>query len=285
MSLLIETEHALTNYAGDNIVAYGSHLSDDIRVSPGRVIGEEEYRVLEHNPADIVPFSYMSMVTGKHFVNVTFPSTPLEMQFVRYHHQDSSDPAIKDAKQRLTHSLIKELIEARPGFTDTASFYDVGTVVEDVETLQDGEIIKTKNEKEASDIIERICSAGLTFVLSDFEGFTLEEGKFVNAVGVKINHPAEKRIALTRPEEKDRKRGRFEIRTGKLRALGNYEEVDHFNEHILKAHHDKLESRMRLAGFVVARAVFRQDELYPFNVDEADLSIAEAIRELVERQA
>ena len=284
MAVLHETEEALFEYRGLDDEGFGSHVVDDVSVAAGRVIGEKEFSIAEDDPMDINRFSTMGLITHRPYVDIVKPVTPLSMQIVTYHRTDNSNPDLARRKLLVARSLATELADSLPGHHDKALYFDVKEDHIDDDEYPLGEELETHSPAESAEAIADLCLNGvLTVVLADFADLPLEEDRFVNAIGVKINHPVELKINLNCTNKKDRKG--FELRTGKQRALRSYEEVDLFNVHILDQYHKNLERSMQFAGLVVARAVYTEDKFYPFNVDEADRSIAEAIKELGERQA
>ncbi len=283
MSVLYETEEALHQYKSNLDSSYGSHLVDDVSFANGRVIGEKEFDIAEDDPMDINRMATLGLITHRPYVDVVKPMVPLNLQIVTYHRQDESDPAIVNKKLLVARRLAEEIADSMPSHHDNVFYYEVGHVTAEDGEYFGGEVIEAEDDQTAAEEIANICIGGmLTVVLSDFEGLPLggNDRQFSNAVGVKINHPIEKAVEI--PKSVVQSRARFEVRTGKKSALGSKDEVELFNVKMLREHHQRLESQMRLAGFAVASALFSANDSYPFNVTDVDLSIAKAIQELSE---
>lgn len=275
MALLRYTEDALFDLQLERTQrAYGVHLNDEASSDIGRRIGQVMFNPLEHTPAQIARFSMMGIITGEDFVDVNMPVTPLDMNIVAHYRKDNSDPIISNQKKKLMSSISEQIVDARPGITDRVAFYAVTETDEQID--DDFELIQTNDPKEAAQAIADLCLDGLTFVLSDFEGLPLEDIESVQqrAIGVKINAPLEKEVAKARGSH---------LKLGGTREQSS-NGIEFFNEQVLAPHHDRLAKRMELAGFAVAQTVFTLDSPYFFDVPSTDLSLAEAIDQVIQNK-
>lgn len=286
MSLLPETNIALAEWNANRQRETGMHMGPRLAVGvPGQAVSEVQYDLIRHVGLRPNVMSLMGLVTGEEYIDTVMPAHPLDVNVVVHH-----DPAQKNLpqylspmalyKQRLGSEISTSIDESLTGYADRARVYVVGEPVKE-ELIDYGvDVIEgTADGRSAAEATAEICERGLTFVISDFNNFPLHEVAsvdFTDTVAIKANHEYEVELPANK--------GRM--------SMSGLKEVDTNNSNKLnkalayqEAMNLEREDRLKAAGIVVARAVFKHAVLAGIDYRCLDDQIAGAVQTINHRQA
>lgn len=275
---LPETESAFSQLTSN--MAHGDGMHTLYRPAVGsssRIIGEEEFNPLKHNPLHVNPLSFGGIVTGKNHVQVVNPNKPVATNLVIHRCVDAlEDSQVAAAKAILMDGMATtmEQVALDAGMGNVVTRYVVGHPLDyDWDDIRN-EIVPAETEEDTAEEIRTISSEGLTFIFSTFDDLRFDEKDFLQgAVAVKINHARDLYVTP----------GQGVIPAGEIREVDtdDPEELEVVNE-ILAGYHASIENSLNAAGLLVARVIFDGSGEYGIDIDKTDTELSTKIIELAQ---
>jgi len=279
MSLLEQTQNALTEYSGNRQRGFGIHLGRQPKTNrPGINLGEIPFDGTKHSFADINPFSIAEIATGIPHVQQTLPREAMNIAIIEDRSVGRDDPAINIQKHRFGYQLAESITDSKPGMTDTVTRYLIdyrGSAAMKKLGYDTDPIYADQDPEAIAETIANICLNSLTFIISDFKRLRLDlqpKYKFEHsAVAIKANHPAERALTASNAY----------LFVGEIEdlSLKSKKKVEQRNQ-AAQARHNAIVGNLGNTGLAVSEVIFVPKARYGFNLNAVDDSLADAVSSL-----
>jgi hypothetical protein len=281
--LLQQTQNAVAELRASG-AGFGDHRANHtVFDSFGSPAGVEQFDFQMHDVADVALFSMEEELTGMPHVQEVFPEKPHNVNIIAHcDPEEGSDPKELVNGRRLVVANLFDSMKESLMYGDGVKLYTTGQHDPLLAGREVRHLEGTEEPLQAAESIARLCTNGLSVVISTFKNLPLEgatTGSYPMTVGVKANHiwdrelPAnvgpwdtgEPDIPVVHTDD-----SRFGKKPSK--ELMEYRERQN-------ARHEQTVTRLQNAGLKMADAIFAR-EFAPlgFDLQAVDQSIAQAVR-------